>query len=125
MIYRSDLKITSVTPVFGFDGSLDMKYALVSKTLLPPDYSREDDRYLEIRLPTDSDTTLSELLAVADSYGIGVYRINTASYHTEAGERSSYSVVFKSEGGNFATLLVYLTLFVYDYTPVGIYKNLE
>ncbi len=125
MLYRADLKIVSVTPVFGFDGSLDMKYALVAKQFTLQRYTKEDDRYLEIRLPTDSDTSLSELLSVADAYGIGVYRINTASYHTESGERSSYSIVFHSEGESFTTLLVYLTLFVYDYTPVGIYKNLE
>lgn len=125
MLYRADLKIASVTPVFGFDGTLDMKYALVAKWLTPPQYSPSDDRYLEIRLPSDSDTTLSELLSVADSYGIGVYRINTASYQTESGIRSSYSIVFKSEGERFTTLLIYLTLFVNDYTPVGIYKNLE
>ena len=125
MLYRADLKIASVTPVFGFDGTLDMKYALVAKWLTPPQYRPSDDRYLEIRLPSDSDTTLSELLSVADSYGIGVYRINTASYQTESGIRSSYSIVFKSEGERFTTLLIYLTLFVNDYTPVGIYKNLE
>lgn len=125
MIYRADLKIVSVTPVFGFDGSADMKYALVAKRFTAAQYSPDDDRYFEIRLPSDSLVSLSEVLFAAEAYGVGCYRVNTDIRQEEAGEESSYSIVFKSDGGGFVSLLVYLTLFAPDYTPVGMYKNLE
>lgn len=125
MIYRSDLKITSVTPVFGFDGSLDMKFALVSKLFAPFEYEADDDRYFEIRIPMKSDGLIAEVITAADSYFYSCHRVNTNTYHFEGVEQHSYSLIFKSRGSSFLKLLVYLVLFVPEFTPVGIYKNLE
>jgi hypothetical protein len=125
LLYRSELKINSVIPVFGIDGSADIKYALVSRGYTVPKKSPDDDRYLEIRLAAQSDLSLSELLCVAESYGIQIYRVNTLSFSTDEGKNDYYSVVFSGENVDFTTLLVFLTLFSADYTAIGIYKNLE
>ena len=125
LIFKEDLKIDSVTPVFGFEGLADMKYALVSKHFFVPEVKEDDDRYLEIRLRGDSSISLSELLSAADAFGISLYRINTISFETEDGSAQYYSIVFRDEGKDFTLLLMYLTLFSGAYTPIGLYKNLE
>lgn len=125
LLFTEDLKICSVTPVFGFEGNSDMKYALAAKHFLIPDVAPDDDRYLEIRLRADSSMPLSELFFAAESLGASLYRINTISFETDDGEVGHYSVVFKDEKKNFSFLLTFLTLFSGAYTPVGIYKNLE
>ncbi|MBO5315157.1 MAG: hypothetical protein J6B48_01870 [Clostridia bacterium] len=125
LLYRSELKINSVIPVFGMDADADIKYALVSRSFYIPKIDKGDDRYLEIRIPTDSDIGLSELLFAAGSYGVNVYRVNTLMFKTMGEQKGYYSVVFCGEDVDFTSLLTFLTLFVPEYTAVGIYKNLE
>lgn len=125
MIYRNNLKIISVTPVFGFDGCADMRFALVSHSFVVPPPNDADDRYLEIRIEKENRMSLSELLLAADQYGIGIYRLNTLSFDTEDGPKSYYSIVFRDNSKEFTSLLVYLTLFSVDFVPIGMYKNLE
>ena len=125
LIFSEDLKISGVSPVFGFDGLADMKYAMISRRLTPPKFSQGDDRYLEIRIPQDADLSLGELIFSAESFGHSVYRISTVSLTTEEGERAFYSVLLRGGETDFTHLLTYLTLFSEEFIPVGIYKNLE
>jgi hypothetical protein len=124
-IYRGDFKINSVIPVFGFDGTADMRYALISKSYTVPEVATEDDRYLEIRLSEKGSSALSSVLVAAESSGADIYRVNSSSYESEGRRRSIYSVVLKNEGGDFTSILTYLILSGLDVTVVGIYKNLE
>ena len=123
IIYRNDFKINSVIPVFGQDGNADMKYALVSRGFTVPERNEDDDFYLEIRLGADS--PLSEVLSAADSFGMSVYRVNTLTFDTEGDRETYFSVVIKGGERDFSTLLTYMALFLRDFVPVGIYKNLE
>lgn len=125
LLYRAELKINSVIPVFGMDADADVKYALVSRHFTVPDKNEDDDRYLEIRIPTDCALALPELLFAAESYGVRVYRVNTLNFKINDRQRGYYSIVFSGEDVDFTTLLVFLTLFASEYTAVGIYKNLE
>ena len=125
IIFRNDFKINSVIPVFGPDGNADMKYALVSKSFTVPARMKDDDLYLEIRIGATGDTTLAEVFGAVDYFGMSVYRVNTVTFDTEGEEETYFSVVIKDLGNSFASLLIYFTLFVRDFTPVGIYKNLE
>ncbi len=125
LIFKTDLKINSVTPVFGLDGCADMKYAMVSSSHLISDYSSEDDRYLEIRIAKNNNTSLTSVSVAAEEYGLDLYRVNSLSIASEEGESNFYSVILRVTGAKFTQLLVYLTLFAEDYTILGIYKNLE
>ena len=125
LIWRYDLKINKVTPVFGPDGTADMKYALVSASFSVPEVSEGDDRYLEIRVSQGSDTSPSELLGVFSMLGHSIYRVNTETFRADGEAEGFFSIVIRDDGQDFTPLLVYLTLFVTDYYPVGIYKNLE
>lgn len=124
-LFKDDLKINSVTPVFGPLGNADMKYALVSKNITVPDIEDGDDRYLEIRLKWEDSALLTELIAAMSVFSAELYRINTVNFNTEDGVLPFITLVLKKESGSFAKFLTYLTLFISDYTSVGIYKNLE
>ena len=125
IIFRHELRICGITPVFGFDGNADMKYAMLSSGYSVPDISPDDDGYLEVRIRAGEGTALSELISVASYYGISVYRINTQTFDTEETRETYHDIVFRSSGIDFTSLLVYLTLFSSAYVPIGMYKNLE
>lgn len=125
LIYRNDLKINSVTPVFGYDGNADLKYAMVSKAFVLPECAEGDDRYLELRLEAQSEVPLGEVLSAAEYLSMSVYRVNTVSFDTEGSQDSWFSVVIREGEGKLIPFLVYLALFVPGHTTVGVYKNLE
>ena len=125
MLFSEELKINSVTPVFGIDGSADMKYALVSRNFYIPEFDPDDDRYLEIRLSAQSSDVLRELLIAAEAHGVEVYRVNTVVFDTDDGSEPYFNVVLKKNKEDFSDFLVFLTLFCPSYTAIGIYKNLE
>jgi len=125
LILSYDLKIVDISPVFGPDGLADMKYAVVGKHMYLPSAGVDDDRYLEVRLPSQSDLTLGQIISAAELLSNIVYRINTETLRFENSDKNYYTVVFHDEGGGFARILTYLTLSTGAYIPVGIYKNLE
>ena len=125
LIYRNDLKINSITPVFGPDNSLDLKYALVSNHFTVPEHNDEDDRYLEIRIPKNDTARLSELFLAAELFGHTVYRVDTQFFAGELSEDMFFSIVFRDNDELFLSLLVYINLFVNEYNLIGMYKNLE
>ena len=125
IIFRNDFKINSVIPVFGTDGNADMKYALVSASFTVPKRKKDDDGYLEIRMGADADLSLSEVISAVEYFGMSLYRVNTVTFDTEGESETYFSLVIKDCGNSFTGLLTYLTLFVRDFVPVGIYKNLE
>ena len=125
LIFRNDLKVCSVTPVFGPDGMQDLKYALVSDRFASFDYSPGDDRYIEIRIPDTASVSLSDILSSAGMLGHSTYRVNTLSLSGEGSLKQFFSIVLRADGRSFTSLLTYLTLFTTDYLIVGIYKNLE
>lgn len=124
IIYRHDLKVNAVTPVFGFDGTADLKYALLSQDFIIPECTEDDDRYLEVRLPALA-PIMSELFLAVSYFGHTLYRTDTVCFNTEGEASRFFSLVIRDGGCGFGGLLVYLSLFAEDFTPVGIYKNLE
>lgn len=118
-----DLKIVAITPVFGFEGTADMRYALIGRDFKIPEINEITDRYLEISIPKNA-VSLSELLYAADTFSVQIYNVNTF-IDLENSEKSYYSLIFKDGGRSFSELLIYLSLFVSEYIPVGIYKNIE
>lgn len=124
MLYRSDLRIASVTPVYGYGEETGLTYALISRGFCIPPVAGEDDRYLELRLPKEN-CRLAELLSAAEFFGALVYRIQTMQLEGESEPKPFYSIVLRAEGRDFVLLLMYLFTFVKDFAPIGIYSNLE
>ena len=125
LIFRNDFRINSVIPVFGPDGNADLKYALVSKSFTVPKREEDDDLYLEIRLGMSSDSLLADVFGAVDYFGMSVYRVNTVTFDGDEDAETYFSVVIKSASRDFSPILTYMTLFLRDFVPVGIYKNLE
>ncbi len=125
LIFRNDFKINSVIPVFGQDGTADIKYALVSKCFTLPEREADDDLYLEVRLGVNPELELAEIFHAIEVFGMSVYRINSVTFDTEGETETYFSVVIKGGETDFSPILAYMTLFVRDFVPVGIYKNLE
>ena len=124
-VFRNDFKINSVSSVFGFDSSQDLKYALISKHFTIPPLAPEVDRYLELRLLQDRSDSLFSLLYAIRQLGMSVYRINTVTFDIEGAENSYFSVVVRDEGREYTPLFTYLGLFEDECDAVGVYKNLE
>ena len=124
LIASRDLRINAVTPVFGYDGSADMKYALVSKQFTLPRRKEGDDRYLELRLGAERED-LPELISAVRAFGMTVYRISSRPSYGAEGAEPYLSVVIRDEGRDFTPLLLYLYLYTDDVNFVGSYKNLE
>ena len=124
MIYRNDLKISAVTPVFGFVGTADLRFSLISTSFTIPERGNGDDMYLEIRLDGDC-ADIADIVNAAGCLGISVFRIGTQLCRTEDGDTRVSSLVFREDGGSFAAFLTYLTLFAPSCAAVGVYKNLE
>ena len=125
LIYRHDFKINAVTPVFGFEGDADLKYALISKHFRVDAREEGDDRYLELRVGASSDSQLAELLGAAAYFGMSVYRVNTVTIPNEGESTAFFSIVLREGTGGLVSLLTYIALFASDFVPVGVYKNLE
>ncbi len=125
LIYRNDLKINGVTPVFGLDGNAELKYALLSKYFTVPRRGEDDERYLELRLGEDSFSHLAQLLSSLPLFGMSLYRIDTVSFFSDGEGERFIDLLIREENGSFVDLFVYLALFVSDFTPVGMYLNLE
>ena len=125
LIFKHDLKINMITPVFGVDGMADMKYALISKQFFVPDFSPDDDRYVEIKLQAEDSAELLDVITAANALGISVYRVNTLCLDADEGKEASFTLVLKRSGKTFVDILFYLAFFSPSHTLVGIYKNLE
>lgn len=125
LIASYDLKINSITSVLGFDGTADMKYAMLSRFFAVPSKEEFDDRYLEIRHPASSAPELSDIILAASAYGHEIYRVNTCRTMEDGEPKLYYSLVFRDDERDFSAMLVYLSLFSPETVIVGMYKNLE
>jgi len=127
LIFRNELKINAVTPVFSFglDAEVDLKYALISKGFGSLLKKEDDDRYLEFLVSDRSGSVLSDILTAASCFGLTVYRLNTVSIDNSGEKETYYSVALREENKSFLPILCYLTFFVSDFLPIGLYKNLE
>lgn len=125
LLYSEDLKINSVTPVFGPDGGAEMKYALISRHFSVPPISPDSDRYLELRISYQNSSELSDLVSAAAFFGASVYRINSSAVSIDGVTENSVTLVLSGNGTDFTSLLVYLTIFIPNFVAVGIYDNIE
>lgn len=123
LISAFDLKINSVTSVFGPDGSADMKYALLSRGYRIPTVEAEDDVYLEFKLTEGKTEDMAGVMNALLSFSHTVYRIGTDS--DSDGGLPSVNFVIKDGGGGFTAMLVFLALFYPTANIIGMYKNLE
>ena len=124
MIYKHQLKIAAVTPVFGFEGNADVKYALVCQSVRVPRLIEGDDGYIELLVGDGDGEDLTDMLVAARVLELSLYKVTPVLAAEGEGKRL-YSVILRDPGQDLSALLVLLTLFYRDTDVFGIYKNLE
>ena len=125
VIYKYQLKISGITPVFGFEGNADVKYALVAQSVTVPDMADDDDGYAELLVKNDEGSALRDLMVAAGTLDLPIYKVCAVSLSDRANAENYYSVILKTAGAGFEALLVYLSMFCPECDIVGLYKNLE
>lgn len=124
LVSSLDLKIAAITPVFGFEGNADVKYALVGRGFTIPENDEFTDRYLEIEVHRNSSLSLGELISASEYLSLSIFSVNTTSNAIADGD-FIHTLIFKDEKKSFTDFLTYLNIFAGSHTPVGIYKNIE
>lgn len=124
LVSSFDLKIIAITPVFGFEGTANMKYALIGRSFVIPECDDKTDRYFELNVSCKSDVSLGELICAAEYLSLSVFRVYTGVPENEDSD-AWFTLILKDGGTTFAPFLTYLSLFVGEYEPMGIYKNVE
>ena len=124
LLFSSDLKLVSVSPVFGMTGDADVVYGLASRGFSIPRVNPGDDRYFEILLPKDASRLFGIFLA-AKAMKTEIYGISSQSFDTEEGRADYYSITLKRVGVDFSDFIAYLILFMPDFLPTGLYLNFE
>lgn len=124
LVSSYDLKIIAITPVFGFEGNADMKYALIGRSFVIPECDDLTDRYLELSVSCNSNVSLGELLSAAEYMSLSVFGVYT-DVSSSMGSESYFTLILKDGGSTFAPFLTYLCLFVGEFEPMGLYKNIE
>ncbi|MBE6635689.1 MAG: hypothetical protein E7617_05780 [Ruminococcaceae bacterium] len=123
MINALELKIAAVIPVFGADAAADMKYALVGRSFRIPKAGIDTDRYLEIRLSSESAVTFTAAALAAEYFGLDIFRLVTMPEGDEGAPASL--MILRDTGSGFTAFLAYLAIFAVSYSIVGIYENIE
>lgn len=124
LVSSLDLKIIAITPVFGFEGTADMKYALIGRSFIIPECDDVTDRYFEFTVSRGANISLGELLSAAEYLSYSLFKVHTAvSDDTES--EGWFTLIIKDGGDTFAPFLTYLSLFADEWEPAGLYKNIE
>lgn len=116
------LKIVATCDIIENETARSTRFALLRRTLLPLLPSADiKSSYLEISFPMSEDPTLAELLLAAQLCGLTLYRIHSLP---EAENVYRYHVIFAIGRGSLSTFLLYLSMEIPQYTPIGIYTHI-
>ncbi len=126
MILKYNLKITAVYDLNGEEGYT--RYALIGKRSAfhnPSVRSKPRNRYFEfIMVETDS-VSLEDLLCAANFCSLKLCRIDTLNAHSSAKGTGAYVCpVFRADGADIQTFLMFLAIDCPDYIPVGLYMQI-
>ncbi len=122
MLRDLSLKIVSITPVFGFDGTAEVKYALVSQGISVPERDEGDEIFIDLLLGFDDTPPVLDLLVGCETLGLLHTRVGQT---VSADGRVLLSLVLKDTKDALIPLYIYLTLYYGDFDLLGVYKNLE
>lgn len=126
LLEKYDLRIVCAcdVPRTEKDGTTVTRYALIRKTLpLFRAADRHAQHYLELRLPTDSSTSLCALLQAAQACRIVPERVDTRP-DSERTDGLCHHLTLRLSDSDIRTFLAFLTLDVPRCTVAGLYRVL-
>lgn len=123
LILKYDLKIAATCDVCEQEHRVT-RFALLRRTMLPSLLKSTCNTVFEISFAQGKHSELSDLLTAASFFGIQTESIDSLPNEKEQGNAVLH-LLFSSSGGDFEGLLMYLSMALPHYTPIGLYSHLS
>ena len=125
LIAQFDLKVAAVCDIAGADASRRTRFALLRRNILPlfsPD--TEKNGFFRFSLPLESSSLVADILSAANFLGLTFLSANTLPIDKE-GDTACFNLTFDIRGGDLYPFLLYLATVAPQYTPIGIYSQIQ
>ena len=109
------------------DGSVTTRYGLFKKSLSLPERSKLDEGdscFFEFTLESDGGAALCDVLSAARSCGMSLYKVDSIPLTYKSGEFSCDIIMKIGSFRGLNTFILFLTLSVPQYEPLGIYPHI-
>ena len=125
LIAQFDLKIAATCDIAGADASRKTRFALLRRNMLPllnPD--AEKNEFFRFSLPAESAPFVADVLSAANFFGLSFLSANTLPTDKE-GSMACFHLTFHIRGSDLYPFLLYLATVTPQYTPIGIYSQIQ
>ena len=125
LIAQFDLKVAASCDIVGADASRKTRFALLRRNVLPlfaPD--TEKNGFFRFSLPSQSASLVADVLSAANFFGLAFLSANTLPIDKE-GVMACFNLTFHIRGGDLYPFLLYLATVAPQYTPIGIYSQIQ
>lgn len=120
LIDRYELRIVCACDIAGQNG-VESRFALLQKSFALPLPERSDGYFFELSLTRSTDHTLGGLLAAASCCGLDVRRVDSIPLAYTENSFAHHAVFTTRERSLLTPFLLYLTLDIPQFEPIGIY----
>lgn len=126
LLAQNDLKIALTTRVSFSDDAKSTTFALAKKGMDDPTNATEKkgERYFELCLVADGGEIISDICGAARLFGIRLHRIDSFAL-TYSENEFEYYVVLDVSRGDMTAYLIYLSLKLGYFDPVGLYTKIN
>ncbi len=107
------------------DGSVTTRYALLSRSISLPARENRSGCFFEFSLVTDDGAALGEVLTAAVRCGLTLYKVDSIPLTYSQGKFSSEVILKASEPKGLDAFVLFLTLAIPEYEPLGIYPHIR
>ena len=125
LIAQFDLKVAAACDIAGADASRRTRFALLRRNVLPfftPD--SEKNGFFRFSLPAQSAPFIADVLSAASFFELAFLSANTLPIDKE-GAMACFNLTFDIRGGDLYPFLLYLATIAPQYTPIGIYSQIQ
>ncbi len=120
LIDRYELRIVAACDIVGQNG-VESRFALLQKSFALPLPERAAGYFLELSLTRSTDHTLGSMLAAAAYCGLDIRRVDSIPLAYTENSFAHHAVFSATERSLFTPFLLYLTLDIPQFDPIGIY----
>ncbi len=123
LIDRYELKIVCTCDLDQQDGS-ESRFALLKKNFTRPRPSETGERFFELSVTRSTDDALAPLLDAARLSGLSLRRIDSIPLAYSDDRFACHAVYGNADEAQLKPFLIYLTLAVPQYNPIGLYTHI-
>ncbi len=107
------------------DGTVTTRYALLSRSISLPARADRTGCFFEFSLVTDDGAALGEVLTAAAECGLTIYKVDSIPMTYNTVKFSSEVILKASEPKGLDAFVLFLTLAIPEYEPLGIYPHIR